>query len=50
VFILGGAALKRTIELRETCAIVIAQKSEVKFEPMDSATTYFTLGEAARLK
>jgi tetratricopeptide (TPR) repeat protein len=41
---LAMVAMKRKIDYRMRCAIVVAQKSEVKFEPLDSATTYFALG------
>jgi len=45
-----AAALKRKIDYRSTCAMVIAQKSEVKFEPFEGATTYFLVGEASKVE
>jgi tetratricopeptide (TPR) repeat protein len=47
---LAMVALKRKVDYWNRCAIVVAQKCEAKFEPSDSATTYFTLGQGSAVE
>lgn len=49
-FIVGFAGLKRKIALLNKEAIVITKQADAKFEPMDKATTYFTLYEGMKVE
>ena len=48
IFILWG--INRKVSLIQKEAIVIAEKVEVKFEPLEHATTYFTAYEGMKLR
>jgi tetratricopeptide (TPR) repeat protein len=49
-FIVGIAGLKGKISLLNKEAIVIAKAADAKFEPMDKATTYFTLYKGMKVE
>ncbi|MFH1678947.1 MAG: tetratricopeptide repeat protein [Candidatus Omnitrophota bacterium] len=49
-FIVGSVGLRGKIVLLNKEAIVIAEKADVKFEPMDKATAYFTLYEGMKVE
>jgi tetratricopeptide (TPR) repeat protein len=48
--ITGVAGLTRKITLLDKEAIVITEQADAKFEPMDKATTYFTLYEGMKVE
>ena len=50
IFILGCISLKRKIAYIQRCAVVVSKEIESKFEPLESATTYFTLGEGSKVE
>ncbi len=50
LFTLTAIALNRKIDYLNNGAIVINKEIDAKFEPFDSATTYFTLSEGAKIK
>ncbi len=50
LFTLTALALNRKIDYLNNGAIVINKELDAKFEPFDSATTYFTLSEGAKIK
>jgi tetratricopeptide (TPR) repeat protein len=50
LFTLTALALNRKIDYLNNGAIVINKGLDAKFEPFDSATTYFTLTEGAKIK
>jgi len=49
-FVLGTIGLKGKVSLLNKEAVVIAKIAEVRFEPMDNATTYFTLYEGMKVR
>jgi tetratricopeptide (TPR) repeat protein len=49
LFILGLVSLDRKIICLERGAIVISNEAEARFEPLESATAYFTLKEGSRV-
>ncbi|MFH0772015.1 MAG: tetratricopeptide repeat protein [Candidatus Omnitrophota bacterium] len=49
-FIVGLAGLKGKISLFNKEAIVTVEQADAKFEPMDKATTYFTLYEGMKVE
>ncbi|MFA5363342.1 MAG: tetratricopeptide repeat protein [Candidatus Omnitrophota bacterium] len=50
LFVLSAAALNGKINYLDKSAIVINKDAEVKFEPLESATTYFKLTEGSRVE
>lgn len=50
IFILGCISLKRKIAYIQRCAVVVSKEIESKFEPLESATTHFTLGEGSKVE
>ena len=49
-FIMGLIGLKSKIDILNKEAIVVAEQADAKFEPMDKATTYFTLYEGMKVE
>jgi tetratricopeptide (TPR) repeat protein len=49
VFLVSAAALYRKVELLNHGAVVTAKEIEARFEPLENATTYFTLTEGAKV-
>jgi tetratricopeptide (TPR) repeat protein len=49
-FVAGFVGLKGKISLLNKEAIVITEQADAKFEPMDNATTYFTLYEGMKVE
>ncbi len=49
LFILGAVSLDRKITCLERGAVVISNEAEVRFEPLESATAYFTLKEGSKV-
>jgi tetratricopeptide (TPR) repeat protein len=50
VFIAAGTALYKKVDLIDAEAIVIEERTEVKFEPFDRATNHSTLYEGTKVK
>jgi len=50
LFLCGGGILFRNIDQFNQAAIVVSKEAEVKFEPAQSATTYFKLTEGEKLQ
>lgn len=48
-FILGLVSLDRKITCLERGAVVISNEAEARFEPLESATAYFTLKEGSKV-
>jgi len=46
----AGIALYGKVSFAHTGAVVVAAEGEVKFEPQENATTYFTLGEGSTVE
>ena len=49
-FIVGLVGLREKVVLLNKEAIVVAKQADAKFEPMDKATTYFTLYEGTNVE
>lgn len=50
IFIIGCISWKRKIAYIQRCAVVVSEEIESKFEPLESATTHFTLGEGSKVE
>ena len=50
LFILSADALVGRISLFNKAAIVVSKEADVKFEPLENATTYFKLGEGSKVE
>ncbi|MBU0547207.1 MAG: hypothetical protein KJ710_04470 [Candidatus Omnitrophica bacterium] len=50
LFILSAYALNRKINYLNKTAIVISKEADVKFEPLENATTYFKLSEGSQVE
>lgn len=50
IFLFGALSFKRKIEYQERTAVVLSQELDSKFEPLENATTYFTLNEGAKVE
>ncbi len=49
-FLLAGWSFKRKIDWLNKGAVVIAQKSEARFEPLEGSTTHFVLRQGAKVE
>ncbi len=50
LFILSAYALSKRIDYLNKGAIVISKEADVKFEPLENATTYFKVGEGSKVE
>jgi tetratricopeptide (TPR) repeat protein len=50
LFILSAFALNRKINYLNKVAIVVIKEADVKFEPLENATTYFKLSEGSKVE
>jgi len=50
LFILSAYALNRKINYLNKTAVVISNEADVKFEPLENATTYFKLSKGSRVE
>jgi SH3-like domain-containing protein len=49
VFLVGAATMYHRVALLDTEAVILAEQAEARFEPMEKATTYFTLYEGMKV-
>ncbi len=50
LFILSAYALNKRIDYLDKGAIVISKEADVKFEPLENATTYFKVSEGSKVE
>jgi len=49
IFLVGAATLYHRVALLDSEAVILAEQAEARFEPMEKATTYFTLYEGMKV-